>query len=285
MIGFPSTTELTQGAIFTCAASEDYADVAPRGLVITARCDVAHGKAPVISYVPLIGFRAWLFQDGLRLVAARVLAASRAKMKAALRDAGLSESMLDTLSSQTLSAHLAELTDKAGRNAAKRFYDAEVQKDAAFAALEAEPGKRPAMDLFDAQQKEYQKMLQELLSNSVADYHFIECSEPEEECEGYVAILREIRYVPAALARELLEGIDFEAFKQLCIENPKYLNKLNIANQESYAMPVGIVRSPFIELFMQRFTNLFARIGVTDFSPDLMKSLRDIVPFKFGDMP
>jgi hypothetical protein len=48
-------------------------------------------------------------------------------------------------------------------------------------------------------------------------------------------------------------------------------------------MPIGMVQSPFIELFMQRFTSLYARIGVTDFSPDLMKSLRRIVPFNIGD--
>lgn len=102
MIGYPSATELTQGTIFTCAASEDYLDAAPRGLVITARCDVAHGKAPVISYVPLVGFRAWLFRDGLRLLASRLLAASKGTMRSALRDAGLAESMLDTLSPQTV---------------------------------------------------------------------------------------------------------------------------------------------------------------------------------------
>ena len=49
-------------------------------------------------------------------------------------------------------------------------------------------------------------------------------------------------------------------------------------------MPVGMMQSPFIELFMQRFTNLYARIGVTDFSPDMMKSLRAIVPFKVKDV-
>jgi len=49
-------------------------------------------------------------------------------------------------------------------------------------------------------------------------------------------------------------------------------------------MPVGMVQSPFIELFMQRFTHLYARIGVTDFSHNLMKSLRDIVPLKFGEV-
>lgn len=283
MIGYPFTSGLTQGTIFTCATSEDYFDVAPRGLVITARCDVAHGKAPVISYVPMIEFRAWLFRDGLRLLASRVLAASQGAMKTALRDAGLAESMLDTLSSQTVRQHLNEMAGKAERNAAKRYASAEAQKEAAEAALRAAPGEKPAADLFDAQSKEYQRLLQELLSNGISDYHFIECSEPGEACEGYVALLREIRYLPAALASELTGGIDFRRFSELCRDQPRYIDKLTITDKEQYAMPIGILQSPYVDLFMQRFTSLYARIGVTDFSPNLMKSLRGIVPFKFGD--
>jgi hypothetical protein len=283
MIGYPSTSELTQGTIFTCAASEDYLEATPRGLVITARCDVSHGKAPVISYVPLVAFRDWLFRDGLRLLASRVLASSRGSMRSALRDAGLAESMLDTLSPETVRAHLAGMTTKAEQNAAKRYREAEAHKDSAEAALGAVPGTKPAADFFDAQSKEYQRMLQDLLSNSVADYHYIERCEPGEECSGYVALLREIRYLPVKLADELMRGIDFERFTALCLEEPRYADKLTLADVEQYAMPVGLLQSPFIEFFMQRFTNLYARIGVTDYSPDRMKSLRAIVPFNIGD--
>lgn len=283
MIGYPPTGDLTQGAIFTCAASEDYPDAAARGLVITARCDIAHGKAPVISYVPLISFRAWLFRDGLRLLASRVLAASRGAMRSALREAGLADSMLDTMSPQIVRAHLSGLTEKVERSAAKRYVDAEAQKHAAEAALGAPPGAKPAADLFDTQPKEYHRMLHELLSNGISDYHFIDRSEPDEACEGYVALLREIRYLPAALAGELKGGIDFQRFVELCRDQPRYVDKLIISNEEQYAMPVGMVKSPFIELFMQRFTSLYSRIGVTDFPPDRLKSLRAIVPFNLGD--
>lgn len=283
MIGYPPTSELTQGTIFTCAASEDYPDADPRGIVITARCDVAHGKAPVISYVPLISFRAWLFRDGLRLLASRILAASRGAMRSALREAGLAESMLDTISPEVVRAHLAGLTQKAERSAAKRYADAEAQKGMAEAALRATPGTKPAADLFDAQPKEYQRMLQDLLSNGVSDYHFIDRSEPDEGCDGYVALLREIRYLPVALAGELKDGIDFKRFEDLCVEQPRYSDKLNISNDEHYAMPVGLLKSPFIEFFMQRFTSLYSRIGVTDFPPDRMALLRAIVPFNIGD--
>lgn len=282
MIGYPSPGELTQGTIFTCAASEDYPDVPVRGLIITARCDVAHGKAPIISYVPMISFRDWLFRDGLKLLASRVLAASRGTMKSALRDAGLAESMLDTLSPETIREHLAAMTGKAERNAAKRYGDAEAQRDAVDAALKVATGSKSAADLFDGQLKDYQRMLQDLLSNSVSDYHFVERSEPVEDCHGYVALLREIRYLPVTLAGELRDGIDFQRFAELCRDQPRFADKLAIADEAQYAMAVGVVQSPFIELFMQRFTNLYARIGVTDFSPDLMKSLRAIVPFNLG---
>ncbi len=283
MISYPPRNGLTQGTIFTCATSEDYLDANLRGLVITARCDVAYGKAPVISYVPLVSFRAWLLRDGLRLLASRSLAASKGSMRAALRDAGLAESILDTLSAESVRAHLGKMTGKAERNAAKQYAAAETKKQAAEAALGAAPGAKLATDFFNDQSKEYQRLLQELLSNGISDYHFVERSEPSEVCEGYVALLREIRYLPAGLARELNDGIDFQRFTKLCLDQPKHADKLTIADEEQYAMPVGVVQSPFIELFMQRFTSLYARIGVTDFSPEIMKSLRSIVPFNVGD--
>ncbi len=282
-IGFPSSSGLTQGTIFTCATSEDYADAAPRGLIITARCDVAHGKTPVISYVPMISFRAWLFHDGLRLLASRTIAASQGTMKSSLRDVGLAASMLDTLPAAMVRDHLAGLTEKSEVTATKRYFIAEIQKQAAEAAMRAEFGTRAATEFFNSQPKEYQRLVQDLLSNGIADHHFIERSEPDEICDGYVALLREIRYLPSALADELRRGIDFERFSELCQEHPRYNDKLSVCNSEHYAMPIGLLQSPFIELFMQRFTNLYARIGVSDFSSDLMKSLRGIVPFKVGD--
>lgn len=285
MIGNPSSTELTQGTIFTCAASEDYRGAAVCGLVITARCDLAHGKAPVVSYVPLVSFRAWLFQDGLRLLASRVLAANRAAMKGALRDAGLAESMLETLSPEILQQHLSGLSEKSEINAVKRYSDAKAKIEVAEAALDTAPGSKLATSLFDAQAKEYQRMVLELLSNGISDYHFVERSEPSEVCDGYVALLREIRYLPIKLAEELRAGIDHHRFAELCRDQPRYIDKLTVADEEHYAMPVGILQSPFVELFMQRFTSLYARIGVTDFSPDLMKSLRAIVPFNLGETP
>lgn len=204
-------------------------------------------------------------------------------MRSALREAGLAESMLETLSPQTVRDHLAKLTEESERKAATRYADAEAQKEAAETALVAAAGNQSVTDLFDAQPKEYQRLLQDLLSNAISDYHFIERSEPGENCEGYVALLREIRYLPIALAAELKNGIDNQRFAELCRDQPKYYDKLIIANEEQYAMPVGVMQSPFIELFMQRFTNLYARIGVTDFSPDTMNSLRAIVPFKVKD--
>lgn len=203
-------------------------------------------------------------------------------MKSALRDAGLAESMLDTLSPETIREHLAAMTGKAERNAARRYADAEAQRDAVGAALKVATGSKCAADLFDGQPKEYQRMLQDLLSNSISDYHFVERSEPVEDCHGYVALLREIRYLPVTLADELRDGIDFQRFAELCRDQPRFADKLAIADEEQYAMAVGVVQSPFIELLMQRFTNLYARIGVTDFSHDLMKSLRAIVPFNLG---
>jgi len=285
MIGYPSPHKLTQGTIFTCAASEDYPTSEVRGLVITARCDVEHGKAPVISYLPLVKFQDWLFQDGVRILASRILASSRGVMKAAIRDAGLTDSIFDTLSTNVVREHLSSLTEKAQKAASKRYNDAEKLTVTVKAALAAAPGTKAAREFFDSQQKEYRKIVSDLLSNGIADYHFIERTEPDEVCQGYVALLREIRYLPIGLSNELIDGIDLNKFCALCKENQKYFDKLAVLNEDDYAMTVGLIESPFIELFMQRFTQLFSRIGVKDYSQELLQFLHSIVPFTRGETP
>src|SRR5690348_2643105 len=89
----------TQGTIFSCGRAEAYPDVDIHGLIITARCDAAHGKANIINYVPVVPFEAWAFVDGLRIVARRVAADAAGQMKSALKDAGMTPDILETQSS------------------------------------------------------------------------------------------------------------------------------------------------------------------------------------------
>ena len=279
MIGNPHPKELTQGTIFTCALAEEYPGIPVLGIIITARCDVSHGKAPIFSYVPLVKFEDWLLQDGRRVLAGRCMAAARATMKAAVVEAKLTPSILETVSHAAISAELGKSADKGGLATAKRFDEALVVLSKAESAIMDVVSVDESKKFISDNQKTYNQMASEVLSGLMSDFYYIDRSEIGEQCLGYVALLREIRSVPALLARALLTGIDVSQFVDLCCKHSTLENKLAITSNDHYAMPVGLMLSPFIEHFMQRLTHLFSRIGVTDFPPEKLKGLRAMVPF------
>lgn len=271
--------ELTQGTIFTCAASDEYPNTDVRGLIITARCDVAHGKAPIISYVPIVSFEDWLLHDGVRILAARLASSAAGTMRSALKDAEMNASILDTLPLETISKHLNKRTDKQAKSVAKRFDDAVTALNAAESMLGTPVERAVAKSFVSSQQKVYERLSLELLSNQIADFHYLAACEPEEDSKGHVVLMREIRYVPAALANLLKDGIDLSLFAGLCNKVPSFRDKLMITSEEHFAMPVGLLQSPYVEFLIQRFTQLFARIGVTDFSQSRLQQIKSIVPF------
>nr|WP_137829488.1 hypothetical protein [Methylobacterium sp. L1A1] len=271
--------ELTQGTIFTCAASDEYPTAEVRGLIITARCDVAHGKAPIISYVPIVSFEDWLLHDGLRILAARATAGASGTMKAVLKDANLNISILETLPVQMIIEHLHKDDNKQSKALAKRFEDAATALKIASSMLSKIVDVDTAKSFVSSQSKTYERMSQELLSNQIADFHYLEACEPEDQTMGYVILMREIRYIPADLASALRDGIDLSLFNSLCKDSNSYKDKLAISNDKHFAMPIGLIQSPFLEFFMQRFTQLFARIGVTDISKSRLETIKSLVPF------
>jgi len=280
MIRHPLPRELTQGTIFTCAVAEDYKSVPVLGIIITARCDVAHGKASLYNYIPLVPFEDWLLQDGRRILASKSAAAANSSMNSALTTAGLSPSILHTLPLSAISAELSKSIDKTARLTAKKFDDAVLALNDAKLMAEDGVTMDKAKAFIGRQKKIYNSLVLDLLSNSISEYHYLERSTIREDCHGYVSLLREIRFIPASAAEFLLSGIDSTQFTELCVREPKLRDKLSINTREHYAMPVGLMESPYIEHIMQRLTHLFSRIGVTDYKPTKLASVRALVPFE-----
>ena len=53
--------------------------------------------------------------------------------------------------------------------------------------------------------------------------------------------------------------------------------QLHLVSEEDFCMPVGAIDSPFIELIMQRLTQLFSRVGVTDLTPSRTREVHAIL--------
>lgn len=271
MIIRPDPRELTQGTIFTCAISENYETCDVYGLIITARCDVANGKAPIFSYIPVLPYREWVTKDGAEIIASRISANSAGEMRKIIKSAGLSETILETISISSISEDLEKDASKDGRLRAKRFHE-HVSKKAAADEYLSTGNRESAQKLIKENTGLYHGLVKELVGNGVADFHYLDQIEFGKESDGYVALLREIRFMPSRVAARILDGLDRNDYSLL--ENAG-TGGMRFRSDDDYAMPVGLLKSPFIEFLMQRLTNLFGRIGVTDIAAQRVESLKN----------
>ena len=255
----------TQGTIFSCGRAEAYVGTEVHGIVVTARCDAAHGKANIINYVPVVPFTDWGCVDGFRIVAKRAAGDALGQMKSALRDAGMAHEILETQTAEDLIEELQKSSEKGAGKIADRFSNAVAARSRAEAALMAEPTVGAAAPFLAANSRLCGTLVRELLGHGLAEFHYLESIDEEEDCDGYVIMLREIRFLPAIIVEPLSNGMGRDEFEMLI---PNLLAReaiqLSFEGQDPYAMPISTVQSPDIELIVQRLTQLFARVGVRD---------------------
>ncbi|EOT4534212.1 hypothetical protein AB2F92_24955 (plasmid) [Escherichia coli] len=104
----------------------------------------------------------------------------------------------------------------------------------------------------------------DIIENKNADYFFI------DYISGYgpaIVNLREIYELNISTALKIPDGIE------LNIE--KTYPGLNTSIENQFCSIVGHLRSPFIELLMQRFSNNFVRIGVDNHDHKLLTNIME----------
>ena len=111
----PTYGHITQGTIFCCARAPRYNACHVHGLVITARCDVAQRKYPVLNYLPVVSLPDWLRHDGLDILIDDELSTQNGTMKSMLREANISPSLVSSVSLETI-AEVHFRTDQGTRN-------------------------------------------------------------------------------------------------------------------------------------------------------------------------
>lgn len=277
MIRALSPLEFTQGTIFSCALAENYGDVGVLGMVITARCDAAQEKAEIFNYVPAIPIEQWMLRDGRQIVAKRAAAGALGTMRSTIGDAGMAASILEMVPAEQIAAELNKGATKQARSIAERFAKAMDTLASATVAYEADLSSRDSFAYLDTNETACKALVKELLANGLAEFHYLDKAEPDEAGNGYVLLLREIRFVSAQLAKAISAGLDKDVYDAILADPKGTAGRLGIASNDDFAMPIGAVESPYIELIMQRLTQLFSRIGVTDFSKERVRSVQAVL--------
>jgi hypothetical protein len=276
----PRDGEFTQGTVFSCAYAEDYLDSPVYGLVITARCDAAHDKTPIFSYIPVVSLHAWMLYDGANMAMDRLRAECQGKLRKALKDASLSESLLETKSMDEIyEMHFkTRVSEKGWTTRCEKIRDT-MDIYARTQCLRTEiHRKEERKHHLTSQPSMVDAVVKELTGNRLPGFYLLRDMPSLSGDEvNYVALLREIHHIPKNLTREIVVGLAKDVWAErgnVGVRCPRFVA------DDDLAAPVAKLKSPWIEHLMQNFTMLFARIGVVD--NDFYEVKKSLAPIGLG---
>lgn len=264
MFDAPRENEFTQGTVFSCAYAEDYTKSSVYGLVITARCDAAQDKTPIYSYIPVVSLHDWMLYDGCNIVADRIHSECKGNLKKYLKDAALSESLLNTKTiDEIYESHFRPNEhEKAWKDRCTKIKSTmdSFTKNCRIktSAFDIEERKRHLVKNLP----KTDTVIKELSGHRLSGFYFLSqmptLGGTDADC---VALLREIHHIPKGLMQQIVSGLTSEAWET----GPKgNMRCPQFVGEDDLSAPVAKLKSPWIEHLMQHFTMLFARIGVID---------------------
>lgn len=248
------TARISQGSLFNYAYSESHEDHEILGLIITARCDISNDKVRKYSYLSVIPFQIWRESELVFILKKRVLKSITNDIEVQLVNVGYSKNALKMYGPE----RLLEVLSK----------DKNIQKKLGIITNKIESYKllNSAMtysDMFNSFEKEILKIVKDIVDNKSLEYHFL------DEVPGYgpcIINLREINHLDRVAVQCITDGIEFSTLSD---QEKANLRSINTKFPDGISLVIGLVQSPFIELVMQRFADLFLRIGVVDPREDL----------------
>ncbi|MCL9673866.1 hypothetical protein [Citrobacter sp. MNAZ 1397] len=249
---------LTQGTIFNCAYSASYPNNETLGLIITARCDIANiDKVKFYNFIPAIPFDIWKEKDLLPIIKKQTYKNLLSQYLSLLNEAGFSKDNLEAYGYDRIYDVIADKKSlkakQLNRLASLKEKIDSIEQNQSYAEL---------LLFF---REEISKILSDIIENKNPDYFFI------DEIVGYKSVvvnLREIYELNILTAKRIPNGIE--------IDDGNIYSGLNLNIANKFCSIVGQLKSPFIELLMQRFTNNFVRVGVDNHHLSLLTKIMDV---------
>ncbi|HGN0784561.1 TPA: hypothetical protein ACKRNQ_002789 [Pseudomonas aeruginosa] len=265
MFDAPRKNELTQGTIFSCAYAENYNETSAYGITLTARCDASQDKAPIYNFIPIVPLGDWIIHDGAEIVLKRAESDAANTKKNIILQAGLSESLIRTKSSEEIiNGHLLPKAsaDKGLQKKLQQFKEQDQIIAEITAAISSD--RRKITDTLKKFQKHIDTTIKELAGNRLTGYYLLRSmpSLYDDSGSDYVALLREVHHIPRSLAQRIISGVSKAEWES---QPDRELTKCPVFyGDDDYCVPVARLQSPWIEHLMQSWTLLFSRIGVED---------------------
>lgn len=273
----PKYGKVTQGSVFCCAKAHRYSGCEVFGLTITARCDVAQSKYPVLNYLPVVCLKDWLLRDGLDILVEQEHNEQMGTLKSMLRQEEVSESILISVPLEKVAeTHFPLEGVPAKQKKAGEKFRAHIELMNQFKAVVDEAKSENCFDWFaKCRDKKIKDLVQRLSRHNVLGHYLLERLYLDEHvASGYVCLLREVTTLERVVAQQIGKGLDRPTYEDLIAESGRS-GGLNISDGE-LAAPITEIGSPTIEHILQSFSNLFGRIGVADPSEQVINKLFEL---------
>lgn len=249
MVDAQTFATISQGSIFNFAYSETYEECEILGLIITARCDISNDKVKKYGYLPVIPFRLWRERELIPIVRRGKTKSVENDVKVALENSGFSKNALSIYGADRLmevaSQEIKKVKTLNSLTKKIELYEL-IAKGDTYAAM------------YRSFENDIKYFVKDVIDNKTLEYYFL------DDVPGYgscVVNLREVSHLDCHAAKEITQGIEFSS---LTDDEKLRLRSINTQVEDGMSCVVGLVKSPYIELIMQRFAGLYTRIGVDD---------------------
>lgn len=250
IIEMPDRRFFTQGSIFDGLVISD--EVMGFGIIISARCDIANSKSRNILFLPIYNLSDWLRFVGNDVVVRRSYKSLRSQLVEKLKKLEMPESCLDTYPAE-------EIIRVASSN---RLFNGDNFSEMLYAYKNKEINLK-----ISVMKKEREKLIDSVISNNESDAYFLEQVHSNKVLQSYVVDLSEPMSIPRSLADELRKGLNpFSEDKNgyFCYDNGDVSN--------SY---ISVLKSPYIEHLLQKFSYYYSRIGTEDLDSEFKKIIQE----------
>lgn len=261
--------EITQGTIISCAKVNRYEGCHVFFVIITARCDIAQEKFPILNCLPVVPLNYWMRADGLDILLAAVRKKIQSELKSALSEAGHSVDVLRLSNLRLVCETL--FGEKSQRKRQEKFLKS-IEKNEAFEKVSTEGGVDDTLSwINDNYPKEIPALIDRLSKHDIAGSYMFDVLIEENPKMPYVALLRNIFSISRELAHSLRGGVSKHLYQQKFQKTDPGVLEIGL---EDLAAPVCCVDSPTIEHLLQSFTSLFSRIGLDDPNQDYLADIK-----------
>lgn len=270
----PRYGSITQGTVFSCVTTTRYEHCEVYGLTITARCDVAQEKYPILNYLPVVKLGDWLKRDGLDILVNQETNEQAGSLRAKLRQFNISENLLDVIPLENIAkVHFPlDIPQKTQKKFNEKFHEHTKIMKEFNQIIELGDASNIYEWFLTKRRKSLENLIHRLGRHEVLGYYLLEALSLDHEFrDGYVCLLREVQTLPRSISERIGRGIDSETYNRLSGEELYHLGlKIPLG---SLAMPITEIASPTIEHILQIFSQLFGRIGVADPVPGAIEEL------------